>query len=77
MIPTDTPAATSSLGTGTYIHHGLGNIADGTWRSVMRDLEADLKEAEPDNELQAVLGFLIRGSGRVDDIRTGSLQKPL
>ncbi len=72
-----TPAATSSLGTGTYIHHGLGNIADGTWRSVMRDLEADLKEAEPDNELQAVLGFLIRGSGRVDDIRTGSLQKPL
>jgi len=35
-----------------------------------RDLERDLKDAQPDNELEAVLGFLIRGSGRVDDIRT-------
>jgi YD repeat-containing protein len=66
-----TPAATSSLGTDTYVHHGLGtNILDGNWYTLVRDLQLDLKEAQPDNELQAVLGFLIRGSGRVDDIKT-------
>jgi hypothetical protein len=65
-----TPVATSTLGTGTYVHHGLGtNVTDGSWHTLSRDLEADLKEAQPDNELEAVLGFLIRGSGRVDDIR--------
>jgi len=66
-----TPVDTDSLGTETYIHHGLGShIKDGQWHTLVRDLARDLKEAQPDNELQAVLGFLIRGSGRVDDIRT-------
>lgn len=66
-----TPTNSDELGTGTYIHHGLGkHAADGTWRTFARDLEYDLKQAQPANELQAVLGFLIRGSGRVDDIRT-------
>ncbi len=66
-----TPAATSNLGTDTYVHHGLGtNVQDGYWHTLVRDLQHDLKEAQPDNELQAVLGFLIRGSGRVDDIKT-------
>ena len=66
-----TPAATSSLGTDTYVHHGLGaGIQDGNWHTLVRDLRHDLKEAQPNNELQAVLGFLIRGSGRVDDIMT-------
>jgi YD repeat-containing protein len=66
-----TPTATNNLGDGTYIHHGLGTLAmDGTWHTFVRDLEYDLKDAQPTNELQAVLGFLVRGSGRVDDIRT-------
>lgn len=64
------PAATSTLGTGTYITHGLGSgLLNGTWQRVVRDLEADLKSGQPDNELEAILAFLIRGSGRVDDIR--------
>ncbi len=59
------------LGDGTYIHHGLGSLAtDGNWHTLVRDLEYDLKEAQPNNELEAVLGFLIRGSGKVDDIKT-------
>ncbi len=54
---------------GTYIHYGLGSDArDGTWRTFTRDLEADLKNFEPGNDLLAVQAFLIRGSGRVDDI---------
>ena len=66
-----TPAATNNLGTDTYVHHGLGTtISDGTWHTITRNLAQDLKDAQPDNELQAVLGFLIRGSGRVDGIKT-------
>lgn len=66
-----TPTTTDNLGDGMYIHHGLGTDAmDGTWQTFRRDLEYDLKDAQPDNEIQAILGFLIEGSGRVDDIRT-------
>jgi YD repeat-containing protein len=56
---------------GTFIHHGLGvDTRNGSWRTFTRDLEADLKEYESDNELLSVNGFLIRGNGRVDDIAT-------
>jgi len=56
---------------GTYIHHGLGTDSrDGTWQTFTRDLRADLKEYESDNELISINGFLIKGSGRVDDITT-------
>ena len=66
-----TPVATDALGTGTYVHHGLGTqVRDGSWHTLERNLEMDLKEAQPENELQAVLGILIRGSGRVDDVKT-------
>lgn len=66
-----TPETSNKLGTGTYIHHGLGTtIQDGNWHTLIRDLAYDLKEAQPTNELHAVLGFVIRGNGRVDDIKT-------
>lgn len=66
-----TPVDYDNLGTETYVHHGLGSgITDGTWRDFSRNLELDLKEAQPDNELKEILGFLIRGNGRVDDIKT-------
>ncbi|WP_321778399.1 RHS repeat-associated core domain-containing protein, partial [Sulfurimonas sp.] len=56
---------------GTYIHHGLGADAyNGSWKTFTRNLEADLKEYDGDNELISVNGFLIRGNGRVDDIST-------
>ena len=54
---------------GTYIHHGLGSTAkDGTWRVFSRDLVQDLADAEPDNELIAVNGVVVRGDVRLDDI---------
>ncbi len=66
-----TPSATNQLGDGPYIHHGLGSGSiDGSWQTITRDLQADLKEAQPDNELEYIQGFLIRGSGMVDDIMT-------
>ena len=63
------PASNDNLGAGEYVYHGLGSSAcDGTWQTFMRDLETDLNEAQPDNTLLEVNGFLIRGSGMVDDI---------
>ncbi len=54
---------------GEYIHHGIGvNAKNGTWQTFHRDLEADLKEFESDNELISINAFLIRGSGRIDDV---------
>ncbi len=53
------------------IHHGLGaSTIDGRWRTITRDLERDLKDAEPDNELIAVNGFIYNGGdgGMIDDI---------
>ena len=66
-----TPVDYDNLGDNRYIHHGLGaSVKDGNWHTFIRDLEYDLKDAQPDNNLEAILGFLIRGSGRVDDIKT-------
>ena len=56
----------------TYIHHGLGRATkNGKWNVVTRDLEADLKEFRPDDELISVNAFLIRGTGYIDDIKLG------
>jgi len=51
------------------ILHGLGVTSnDGKWHTFARNLEADLKRYESDNELLYTKSFFIRGSGRVDDI---------
>ncbi|MBK1619864.1 hypothetical protein CKO42_15720 [Lamprobacter modestohalophilus] len=53
-----------------YVHHGLGTaLTDGRWHHFERDLAADLADGYPDAQLERVNGFLIRGSGRVDNIR--------
>ncbi|MGQ7846301.1 DUF1800 family protein [Granulosicoccus sp. 3-233] len=55
--------------TGQYIRYGLGSSStDGTWRVFSRDLASDLTNAQPENTLLAVNGFLVRGSMRLDDI---------
>ncbi|WP_169727507.1 DUF1800 family protein [Granulosicoccus antarcticus] len=54
---------------GEYISHGLGSsTTDGRWRVFSRDLAQDLADAQPDNALIAVNGFLVRGSVLLDDI---------
>jgi len=53
-----------------YIKFGLGSKSmNGTWQNFSRDIEADLKKYEPDNELVKIKGMKIQGSGRMDDIR--------
>lgn len=62
-------ASNENYGGTTYIHHGLGvNSKDGTWRIFARNLEKDLKEFDSENKLISVDSFLVRGSGKFDDI---------
>ena len=62
---------------GEYIHYGLGDTADnGRWQTFTRDLTTDLATVESDNEIVSVDGFLIRGSGKVDDIMLLSGKTP-
>ncbi|MDF1540208.1 MAG: hypothetical protein P1Q69_15040 [Candidatus Thorarchaeota archaeon] len=62
--------SSDALGTGEYIHFGLSSTAfDGRWHTFQRDLQADLKLAQPTVTITDVNAFLIRGSGYVDDIK--------
>jgi len=64
------PVSDDRLGKERYVHHGLGeDIIDGQWHTFTRNLQEDLEEARPDEKILEVNGFLIRGSGRVDDIK--------
>ncbi len=54
---------------GKYICYGLGsNTINGHWNNITRDLELDLKRFEPRNSIISVNGFLVRGSGKLDNI---------
>ena len=48
------------------------DASDGRWRTFIRDLQMDLKEAQPGVRILEVNGFFVRGSGRVDDIELRS-----
>ncbi|PQP33281.1 hypothetical protein C6A36_00015 [Desulfobacteraceae bacterium SEEP-SAG10] len=64
-----TPVDYDGLGTGYTVHHGLGvDAKNGLWHTYRRDLQADLEEGQPGVSILEVNGFLIRGSGSVDDI---------
>lgn len=53
------------------IHHGLGALTiDGRWRTFTRDLDRDLKDAEPENEIVAINGLMFNGGdgAMIDDV---------
>jgi len=65
-----------------YIRFGLGRASKkGTWLTIQRDLEADLKKYEPNNTIISVNAFRVNGSGMVDDIQLtktkGTTTKPI
>ena len=52
--------------TGSGIHHGLSaDKRDGTWHTIERDLEAELQEFEPNNNILKIMTFRIRSTGDV------------
>jgi len=55
-----------------YIKIGLGSKSmSGTWQNISRNIEADLKQYEPNNSLLEIKGLKVQGSGRMDNIRLG------
>ena len=64
-------ASSGPNASGTSVRIGLGSVTrNGAWQDHSRDLAADLAEHEPGNELVAVHGVYVRGSGlRIDDLR--------
>lgn len=64
------PYDTNALGTGANVVHGLGkNTRDGKWHTFVRNLQADLNEAQPGVTILEVTAFKVNGNGRVDDLR--------
>ncbi len=66
-----TPSRGLKHGLSNGIHHGLGKATiDGRWRTITRDLNSDLQDAEPDNRIISINGIIINGGNgiRVDDI---------
>ncbi len=54
----------------SYMQYGLGESSNnGLWHTFERNLESDLQQYEKDNTIVAVNTFVIRGSGRIDDIK--------
>lgn len=65
------PVDENLLGDEAVVEYGLGEqVQNGTWQTIIRDLGHDLKTAQPENELVSILGFLVRGNCRVDDIQS-------
>ena len=66
-----TPSRGLKHGLENGIHHGLGEstIAN-RWMRISRDLERDIKDAEPNNSLISVNGFIFNGGDgtRIDNI---------
>jgi len=63
------PVNGNALGTGESVSYGIGTGArDGQWHTYARDLRADLQAAQPGVNILEVNGFLISGSGSVDNI---------
>ncbi len=61
-----------------YIHHGLGEIAmNGDWHTFSRDLQKDLHDYEPDNDIVSIDGILVRGSGDIDNVILSQHKAPL
>ncbi len=53
-----------------YMQYGLGESAiNGVWQRYSRNLEEDLKYFDNQNSILMVNSFVIRGSGRVDNIK--------
>lgn len=67
------PTDTSTLGSGSNVAFGIGSqTRNGQWNTIIRDLQADLITAQPNVSIISVKRLLIRGSGRIDDIRLTS-----
>jgi hypothetical protein len=64
-----TSDTSNTLGTGESITYGLG-AGGSAWKTVRRDLQKDLWDAQSGNDIISIDGITVKGSGYLDDIRT-------
>lgn len=58
---------------GKYIHIGLGKkLKNGKLHTIERNIQEDLQRFDTSNALIAINGFIVRGSGEVDNIETSA-----
>lgn len=59
------------------IQHGLGVAStNGVWQKVRRDLNADLRAFDPENEIVSIEGIIVRGSGKLAHVATDRVPYP-
>jgi hypothetical protein len=64
------PIDSDMLGMNGAVHHGLGSDADNnTWQTITRDLQADLQDVYPGENIISVNNIFIRGNGYLDNIK--------
>jgi lysophospholipase L1-like esterase len=69
--PEDISRGYEEINSKKYIHVALGSYAkDDRWIDFTKDIEADLKVIFPDESIENIYGFYVRGSGKIDDIKT-------
>jgi lysophospholipase L1-like esterase len=69
--PQDSDAGYEERNAKEYLTFGLGSYAkEGRWIRFTRNIDADLKTQFPDESIEQIYGFYVRGSGKIDDIKT-------
>lgn len=59
----------STINGGLITHYISADHMNGNWHTITRDLQADLQALEPNNSLQQIDLFQIRGSGLLDNVQ--------
>ena len=62
------PNTNACSGTGTYMSCGMGNISDGNWHTIERNLQADMDAAQSGTIITSVAAVYVRGNVTVDNI---------
>jgi len=71
--PVDTDEGYVSQDGKDYVRIGLGSyLRDDRWIDIVRDIQADLEIAFPDETIEEIYGFYMRGNMRIDDIATSA-----
>ena len=62
---------------GDEIYFGLGTTtSDGKWHTFIRDVAADVKKFDNDNQLLSIDGLLVVGNSKIDDLELFNVFKP-
>jgi len=74
--PVDTDEGYVAQNGKDYVRTGLGSyMKDDRWIDVVRDIQADLQQVFPDETVEEIYGFYMRGDMRLDDIETATSGK--